>query len=139
MIFILFRRGYKYSGSNNVGDVAWYSGNSGNATHPVGSKQANELGIYDMSGNVWEWCSDWYGSYSSGAQTNPTYDADLCTCEYNGTVAIHPALKPIRQDLQPALTACFAAAAGATLRGSVAFRIAANSRPTIATALSASA
>jgi formylglycine-generating enzyme required for sulfatase activity len=64
-------RGYKYSGSGNIGDVAWYEDNSGSKTHPVGTKQANELGIHDMSGNVWEWVSDWYGGYSGNAQTNP--------------------------------------------------------------------
>ena len=64
-------RGYKYSGSDNIDDVAWYDGNSGNETHPVKTKHANELGLYDMSGNVWEWCGDWYGDYSSNAQTNP--------------------------------------------------------------------
>lgn len=65
-------KGYKYSGSNDVGSVAWYDGNSGDKTHPIATKSPNELGIYDMSGNVWEWCQDWYESYCSSAQTNPT-------------------------------------------------------------------
>ena len=64
-------KGYKYSGSDSIDEVAWYNGNSGGVTHPVDSKQPNELGIYNMSGNVREWCYDWYDRYNKANQANP--------------------------------------------------------------------
>lgn len=65
-------KGYTYAGSNTIGNVAWYYHNSNDCTHPVKEKGANELGLYDMSGNVSEWCYDFFEDYSSSAQTDPT-------------------------------------------------------------------
>lgn len=64
-------QGFRYAGGNEIDEVAWYNNNSGNKTYPVGGKKANELGLHNMSGNVWEWCSDWYGDYPARAKTNP--------------------------------------------------------------------
>ena len=65
-------RGYKYAGSNAIQDVAWYYDNSNAQTHDVGNKMPNELGLFDMSGNVFEWCLDWYGGYEMGTAINPS-------------------------------------------------------------------
>ena len=67
-----YSKRYKYSGGNTLSDVAWYDENSDSRTMPVAGKLPNELGIYDMSGNVYEWCSDWYGGYILNPQINPT-------------------------------------------------------------------
>lgn len=76
--------GYKYAGGNTIGDVAWYDNNSSSKTHAVAQKQPNELGLYDMSGNVSERCQDGYGSYGSAAQTNPTGPANASSRVYRG-------------------------------------------------------
>ena len=70
-------RGYRYSGSNTLRDVAWFYSNSNETTHFVGQKQPNELGIYDMSGNVSEWCEDYWGAYSSESQFDPVASSPI--------------------------------------------------------------
>ena len=77
-------RGYKYSGSDNLGSVAWYDDNSGGQTHPVGTKAPNVLGIYDMSGNVREWCNDWYALYTANSLNNPVGSQEGTFCVHRG-------------------------------------------------------
>ena len=64
-------RGFTYAGSNDPNSIGWYRGNASGKSHPVGTKDPNELGLYDMSGNLYEWCWDWFGNYGPDAQTNP--------------------------------------------------------------------
>ena len=90
--------GYKYSGSDNLDEVAWHAGNSCGETHTIKTKQPNELGIYDMSGNVWEWCYDWHGAYVSACLTNPLgvtkgkhricRGGGICPANYNGNYRV---------------------------------------------------
>ena len=111
-------RGYKYSGSNTVDDVALYRDNSSDKIHPVATKAPNELGIYDMSGNVWELCSDWFDSYSSSSQYNPTclnrgliirvhrggsWTTDAWYCRVSNRGYFHPAHRSAYHGLRLAL------------------------------------
>jgi len=82
-------QGYKYAGSNNLNNIAWFNDNSNEQTHPVAQKQPNELGLYDMSGNVQEWCNDRYGDYSSLPQHNPIGPSSGCHRVLRGGSWVH--------------------------------------------------
>ena len=84
-------KGYLYAGSNYINDVAWYVENSPESTQAVGKKQPNELGLYDMSGNVMEWCSDYYTDYTEQAQNNPTGATSGTYRVLRGGVYLRPA------------------------------------------------
>ena len=81
--------GCRYAGSNNIDEVAWFVGNSGETPHPVAGRLCNELGLYDMSGNVWEWCQDGFAEYNADSQFNPVIpylQTDIvCRGGYYGT------------------------------------------------------
>ena len=83
-------KGYQYAGSDSISDVAWYAGNSNHQTHDVGMKLANELGLYDMSGNVSEFCEDWYAPYDSAPQTDPKGPSEKDERVYNTECCSHP-------------------------------------------------
>jgi sulfatase modifying factor 1 len=116
-------QGYEYAGSNNVDDVGWYEGNSGGQTHHVGQKQPNELGLYDMSGNMFEWCWDWYGKdyYASSPASDPmgplsgtgAYIADADRARRSGSY----------REKAVYLRVAFRGADGATYRGDSGFRL----------------
>ena len=105
---------YQYAGSNDIDEVAWYESNCYGKRYPVKSKKANELGLYDMCGSVWEWCADWYGDYSSAPQTNPTGPSSGWTRVTRGGGCWNPGLT-VGERVEPDI--------GSADRGNVGLRI----------------
>ena len=111
---------FRFSGSNNADDVAWHNGNSGGGLHIAGEKRPNELGLHDMSGNLWEWCSDAYGTYPATPQTDPTNESGVQYVLRGGAWTYQPAY---------CRTTCRDAYNGNTASVSVGFRVAMECRP----------